>query len=64
MTNKFDSTKSQAIQDEIEDLEQRLKAAKARLNHPYDSEVKATPPTNLIRSEGNQPSPNPNWEPL
>lgn len=48
---------SQSIRDEIEDLEERLKNAKARLNSgqgPDSSSLSLPPKPNTLRSDGKQ----------
>jgi hypothetical protein len=50
MSNGVDSSQSQDIHDEIEELEQRLKIARARLNK--SGEPITTLPSKLIASDG------------
>ena len=53
MNDKVDSLESQAIQDEIAELERRLQQAKVRLNgHQIQKEVTPNPPSKLLRGDG------------
>ncbi|KAL3425711.1 urease accessory protein [Phlyctema vagabunda] len=53
MNNAADSTQSQAVRDEIADLERRLKDAKARLNKSSIGEHRvSTPPSKLLSNNG------------
>lgn len=52
MTSKDDSLQSQAIHDEIKELEDRLKDAKDRLKANSSNKL-ITPPSKLLESNGN-----------
>ena len=53
MDDKVDSLESQAIHDEIVELERRLEDAKARLKGSQNQEeVVSSPPSKLLPSDG------------
>ncbi|RDW89629.1 hypothetical protein BP6252_01661 [Coleophoma cylindrospora] len=57
MNNEADCSQSQAIENEIADLEQRLRAAKARLRHtPSEAVAASTPPSKLPHHDTLQPT--------
>ena len=51
-SNKVDSSKSQAIHDEIAELERRLEAAKAQLNGNLSHQEALSNPAKVLRSDG------------
>lgn len=53
MNNKVDSSESQAIKDEIAELERKLQQAKGRLNASRSNATAIlTPPAKLMQSDG------------
>jgi urease accessory protein len=53
-SDAVDSSQSQAIQDEIAELEERLEKAKTRLNRAQANQGLQTPPPETPRSDGRQ----------
>ncbi|KAH8798947.1 hypothetical protein F5882DRAFT_186638 [Hyaloscypha sp. PMI_1271] len=51
-SDTVDSSQSQAIEDEIVELEERLEKAKARLNKAQANQGPSTPPAKILRSDG------------
>jgi len=52
MSNINDSSQSQAIEDEIAELERRLEDAKARLNFVPVKETSSSSPAKILRGNG------------
>jgi hypothetical protein len=53
MSNKVDSSESQAIEDDIAELERKLQDAKSRLNAGRSNKKAIlTPPPNILQSDG------------
>ena len=53
MNHKIDPSESQAVEDEIAELERKLQLAKTRLNASHGNEVAIlTKPANLLKSDG------------